>query len=89
MCVRHCLDTTSNVVHLERQLKVLLSGVGREVSILQTERCDSDSGRHQYGRYKVLSLIRNTKTKDREQGTGRREAGELEICFGEKRNESQ
>ena len=25
----------------------------------------------------------------RKQGTGRREAGELEICFGEKRNESQ
>ena len=25
----------------------------------------------------------------REQGTGRREAGELEICFGERRNESQ
>ena len=23
------------------------------------------------------------------QGTGRREAGELEICIGEKRNESQ
>ena len=26
---------------------------------------------------------------DREPGTGRREAGELEICFGEKRDESQ
>ena len=25
----------------------------------------------------------------REQGTGRRETGELEICFGEKRDESQ
>ena len=26
---------------------------------------------------------------DRDPGTGRREAGELDICFGEKRDESQ
>ena len=37
----------------------------------------------------TLHVCRSHCDRQREQGTGRRETGELEICFGEKRDESQ